>query len=84
MKPSYRCCVGCRELGPKQSFWRVVRASQLGKIQLDQGEGRSAYLCPRVGCLEVASKKNKLGRALKAPVPKEIYQTLWQRLAAEV
>jgi hypothetical protein len=42
--------------------------------------GRSAYICPQASCLAAAQKKNRLGRALRASVPDEIYQRLWQRL----
>ncbi len=80
MEPNYRRCISCRVTGPKHLFWRVTRVSPSGEIQLDQGSGRSAYLCPQVGCLQVAQRKNRLGRALKAAVPQEVYQGLWQRL----
>lgn len=80
MEPNYRRCVCCRKLAPKSSFWRVVRLHPSRTIQLDQGMGRSAYLCPDLGCLQTAQKKNRLERSLKAPVPEKTYQTLRQRL----
>ncbi len=80
MKKNYRCCVSCRKLAPKESFWRVVRLYPNGKVNLDQGMGRSAYICPQVSCLKIAQKKDRLGRSLKTKVSPEIYQTLWQRL----
>jgi uncharacterized protein len=49
-------------------------------VQLEQGAGRSAYLCYRQDCLQSAEKKNRLARALKTTVPPEIYQQLRQRL----
>ncbi|MBW4576792.1 MAG: YlxR family protein [Aphanothece sp. CMT-3BRIN-NPC111] len=82
MEPNYRRCVSCRQLAPKEVFWRIVRVYPSQQVQLDQGMGRSAYLCPQASCLEAARKKNRLGRSLKASVPAEIYQTLSQRLAA--
>ncbi|MBD1904295.1 YlxR family protein [Funiculus sociatus GB2-A5] len=82
MKPNYRRCVSCRQVALKSDFWRVVRLYPSGKLQLDQGMGRSAYICPQESCLVAARKKNKLGRSLKAPVSEELYQTLWQRLTA--
>lgn len=82
MQPNYRRCVSCRKLSPKQEFWRIVRDQPSQTVQLDQGMGRSAYLCPQVGCLQAAQKKNRLGRALKASVPEGIYGLLWQRLSA--
>lgn len=58
----------------------MVRIYPDRQIQLDEGMGRSAYLCPSDECLRVAQKKNRLGRSLKAVVPPIIYQALWQRL----
>lgn len=80
MKPNYRRCVSCRAIAPKQVLWQVVRQHSTGIVQLDQGMGRSAYLCPNACCLKAAHKKNRLGKALRAPVPEAIYQQLWQRL----
>lgn len=81
MLPNYRCCISCRKVAPKEEFLRIVRVSSNRAIRLDQGMGRSAYLCPKPECLQAAQKKNRLGRALKAAVPAEIYGALWQRLS---
>lgn len=86
MEPNYRRCVSCRKVATKQAFWRIVRvhSAQAGSsplVQLDSGMGRSAYLCPQATCLQLAQKKNRLGRALKATVTDGLYQILWQRLA---
>jgi predicted RNA-binding protein YlxR (DUF448 family) len=80
MKPNYRRCISCRQVNLKQEFWRIVRVFPSGKVQLDQGMGRSAYICPQVGCLQAAQKKNRLGRSLHGTVPDTVYQTLWQLL----
>ncbi|NJL46250.1 MAG: YlxR family protein [Leptolyngbyaceae cyanobacterium SM2_5_2] len=82
MPPNYRRCVSCRRVAPRQQFWRVVRSSADGTTAVDWGMGRSAYLCPQVGCLRLAQKKNRLGRALKVQVPDSVWVTLWQRLEA--
>jgi predicted RNA-binding protein YlxR (DUF448 family) len=87
MQPNYRRCVSCRKVALKQEFWRVVRVhSDAGQstpvVQLDSGMGRSVYLCPQAACLKLAQKKERLGRALKATVADQVYQTLWQRLSA--
>ena len=42
MKPNYRRCISCRQVNLKQEFWRIVRVFPSGKVQLDQGMGRSA------------------------------------------
>lgn len=79
MKNSRRC-ISCRKLAPKDSFWRIVRTYPSGQIQLEEGMGRSAYLCPQAECLKIAEKKNTLGKSLKTNISKEIYQNLWQLL----
>ena len=84
MKPNYRCCISCRKVAPKESFWRVIRVYSSGQIKLDRGMGRSAYICPQRDCLQKARTKNRLGRSLKAKVPEQIYQHLQIRLAKSV
>jgi len=80
MKPNYRRCVSCRAIAPKDDLWRVVRQHSTGAVDLDEGMGRSAYLCPDPHCLQAAQKKKRLSKALRVPVPETIYQQLWQRL----
>lgn len=81
MAPNDRRCVSCRRLAPKPEFWRVVRVAKTATVCLDHGMGRSAYLCPQDGCLRMAKRKNRLGRALKVPIPDALWTTLEQRLA---
>lgn len=80
MRPNYRRCLSCRRIGPKESFWRIVRVYPSTEVQLDQGQGRSAYICPQASCLRTAQQKNRLGKALKTSVPESVYQELWARL----
>lgn len=76
-----RCCVSCRKMAPKSEFWRIVRVFPSHAIEIDHGMGRSVYLCRTLTCLQQAEKKDRLSRALKAPVPKSIYETLRQQLS---
>jgi uncharacterized protein len=80
MEINHRRCISCRKTAPKSEFWRIVRLHPAHTIVLDQGMGRSAYLCPTPDCLKAAKKKDRLSRVLKAPIPDQIYQTLHQRL----
>ena len=80
MPPNYRRCVSCRKLDHRSTFWRVVRLFPSHQLQLDQGMGRSVYLCQEATCLKLAQKKDRLGRSLKLAVPESFYQVLWQRL----
>ncbi|EAW38423.1 YlxR family protein [Lyngbya sp. PCC 8106] len=83
MQPNYRRCIACRQVAPKETFWRVVRVYSSHQVQLDRGMGRSAYLCRNAECLKIAQKKNRLGRSLKAAIPEEIYHILKQRLPSQ-
>ncbi|WP_072620812.1 YlxR family protein [Spirulina major] len=80
MHQNYRRCLACRTCGPKVIFWRIVRLHPTRTVQLDEGMGRSAYLCPTADCLQGAQKKNRLGRSLKTNIPDAIYDALWERL----
>lgn len=80
MEPNYRRCISCRRVALKPIFWRVVRQHPCHTVALDRGTGRSAYLCPTPECLQAAQRKNRLGRALKATIPEDIYTHLWARL----
>ena len=81
MKPNQRRCLSCRRVDGKEAFWRIVRVYPEHIIQLDEGMGRSAYLCPQADCLKAAEKKNRLAKSLRATVPPSTYETLWSRLS---
>ncbi len=77
-----RQCVGCREHKEKTQLVRVVRSPE-GEIALDprgKAPGRGAYLCPDPQCLKRAVKSRALERALSAPVPDEVMETLAAQL----
>ncbi len=63
----------------RQQLWRIIRLAE-GGIGLDQGMGRSAYLCPNQVCLEEAKRRKRLQRALRCQVAETIVETLEQRL----
>lgn len=62
-----RTCIACRSNSGKREFVRVVRGPD-GAVAIDltgKKPGRGAYLCPRVGCWDVALKKGRLESALR-------------------
>jgi len=83
MAPNDRRCISCRRVAPKSAFLRIVRIHPTHAVQLDQGMGRSAYLCPTVTCLQAAQKRDRLSRVLKTKVSPAIYEALWQRLRSQ-
>ena len=74
-----RQCLGCREMKPKSTLIRVVRAPDGSQVTLDfkgKAPGRGAYVCPEPGCLKKAVKARAIERALNVPIPAEIYERL--------
>ncbi|MBE9029655.1 YlxR family protein [filamentous cyanobacterium LEGE 11480] len=80
---NHRRCVSCRKVAPKSDFWRIVRQHPGHQLVLDQGMGRSVYLCRNWDCLKLAQKKDRLSRALKVKVSTVLYQSLEQRLESQ-
>jgi uncharacterized protein len=76
----YRRCVSCRKVAARQEFWRVIKCHPTNAIAIDLCQtwmqGRSAYLCPTASCLQLAQKKNRIGRSLKAAITEDIYHQL--------
>ena len=75
----FRRCVACRALLDRQQLWRVIRLAE-GGLGLDQGMGRSAYLCSSLTCLEEAKRRKRLQRALRCQVADSIFEALERRL----
>ncbi len=84
MTKDHRRCVSCRKIAAKSEFWRVVKCHPSNQVAIDLGDtflqGRSVYLCPTLECLQLAQKKNRLGRSLKTAVSADIYQALGVRV----
>ncbi|WP_271749925.1 RNase P modulator RnpM [Cohnella sp. JJ-181] len=75
-----RKCIASQEMMPKKELIRIVR-SPSGEISLDltgKKPGRGAYLCGKLSYFKLAKKTKALERALKAPVPPEVYDRLEQ------
>ena len=82
VRPVLRRCVACRELLDRSLHWRVIRDHQNG-VLLDQGMGRSAYLCPQESCLEEAQRRKRLQKALRCQVPDSVLEVLRKRLKSD-
>ena len=73
-----RQCMGCRERKAKRDMIRVVRGTD-GTVSLDFSgklNGRGAYICPDLACLQKARKAKSLERSLEVPIPEEVYERL--------
>lgn len=71
-----RTCLACRQIKTKRELVRMVRTPG-GDIEFDvsgKKEGRGAYICPTMSCLEGALKGKQLERVFKGhltPVNRE-------------
>ena len=79
-----RQCMGCRERKAKRELIRVVRGTD-GVVSLDFSgklNGRGAYICPDLNCLQKAQKAKSLERSLEVPIPEEVYDRLVKEMEA--
>lgn len=73
-----RQCVGCGEMKSKKEMMRVLKTAE-GPIVLDvtgKKNGRGAYLCLSLECLNKAKKNKGLERSFKMSIPEEVYGSL--------
>ncbi len=72
---SDRKCVGCGKIKNRDELIKITRENQSGSIVINHSNkifGRSVYLCYNNSCIEAAFKKNKIAKALRAPVPEDL------------
>lgn len=72
-----RTCVGCNCKKSKNDFIRIVKTEN--GIFIDKNgkiNGRGAYICNNIDCLEKTIKSRKLERTLKSRIDDEIYERL--------
>lgn len=75
---SQRTCMGCNSKKDKKEFIRIVKNKE-GKISIDKTgkqEGRGAYLCDDIQCLEKVMKSKRLEKVLDIKISQEIYENL--------
>ncbi len=77
-----RMCTGCGEMKTKKEMIRILKTPE-DEIVIDttgKKNGRGAYICCQVSCLQKAIKTKGLERSLKTAIPKEIVETLEKEL----
>ena len=83
-KVPLRKCVATNERLPKGELVRIVKNNE-GKVFVDltgKANGRGAYLKNSNEAIDVAIKKNSLGRALECTIDQEVYDEL-RKLVSE-
>lgn len=73
-----RTCIGCNETKLKKELIRIVKNKE-GEIKIDKtgkANGRGAYICDSIECLEKAIKTKRLERNFETKISNEIYEKL--------
>ena len=81
-KVPLRKCVATLEQLPKKELIRIVRTKE-GQVLIDESgkvNGRGAYLKRDPAAVELAKKKNSLGRALEVEIPAELYEEILKKI----
>lgn len=71
---------------PKKELIRIVKTSD-GEIKLDftgRINGRGAYICHDIKCLEKAKKSRRLEKAFSCAVSQEIYEVMANELSDKI
>lgn len=77
-KQPQRTCMGCNSKGDKKNFIRIVKNKQ-NEISIDRTgkqEGRGAYICDNIECLEKLIKSKRLEKVFEMKISDEIYENL--------
>ena len=77
-----RKCVGCQNTFQKRELIRIVKSEE--GIFVDptgKKNGRGAYICKNLQCLELAFKRKNLERSFKCRVDENIYENLREELS---
>ena len=77
-----RSCIGCNEKKSKKELLRIVR-EEGGTYSVDvsgRKNGRGAYLCPMLSCLEKAERRKAVFRAFKENIPEDSLKKLREEI----
>jgi len=77
-KVPLRKCIACGEGKPKKELIRVVKSNE-NEVNIDitgKMNGRGAYICSNLECLELAQKGKKFSRVLEVEITTNIYEEL--------
>lgn len=80
-----RMCTGCMEMKPKKELIRVVKNKE-DEVFIDltgKKNGRGAYVCKSIDCLEKAFKSRRLEKNLEITIDEEIYSKLKEEIENE-
>lgn len=78
-KVPMRTCIACRSEKAKRDLIRIVRSGEEIKLDLTgKLNGRGAYVCNELQCVQKLKKQKLLNRAFSMPVSDEIYDKIME------
>ena len=79
--PVLRVCISCRKTYDRTDLLKITKDHKQG-IMLQQGMGRSAYICKSKKCYSDAKIKKKLQKALKTSLEPKFVEILEKEIAS--
>ena len=73
-----RTCIGCRQVKPRSSLYRLAVVDGAVVADPKRVAGRSAYLCRDPACWALAEKRRALDRALELHASPQGWERLRQ------
>ena len=73
-----RTCIGCNSQKNKKDLIRIVKNKEeiISIDKTGKANGRGAYICDDISCLEKAIKSKRLERTFETKISEEIYESL--------
>ena len=78
--PVMRMCISCRTIFKRKNLLKITNDHNLG-IMLNQGMGRSAYICKSKKCYTDSKLKKKLQKALKSVIDPDFFDIFAREIA---
>ena len=77
-KQPQRTCMGCNQKKDKKELIRIVKNkdNQILVDKTGRQEGRGAYICKNIECLEKVIKSKRLEKVLDIKISQEIYESI--------
>ena len=78
--PVMRKCISCRSTFDRSNLLKITNDHKLGII-INQGMGRSAYICKSKKCYTDSKLKKKLQKALKRALNPDFFEIFEREIA---
>ena len=77
-KQAQRTCMGCNQKKDKNQFIRIEknRQNEISIDKTEKKEGRGAYICKDIECLNKLQKNKRLEKVFDMKISNEIYEKL--------